>query len=174
MSASTTGDRGLPPGAVYAELTSAWARQTRAYAQSVRLYSELTKRRVGRRPQAIGVLAPEAVPASEPPPVSMTPLRRENGLDTASASGQHNGRSGRGNPLTGRQLEIAEMIARGLTNGQIAEQLVLTPGTVGNHVAHILRRLGAKNRAQVAAWMTRRTAMLYAVEPKQVGLPDVS
>jgi DNA-binding NarL/FixJ family response regulator len=59
-------------------------------------------------------------------------------------------------PLTARQTEIARLIAEGLTNGQIANRLVLTPGTVGNHVGHILRRLGASNRAQVAAWLMRQ------------------
>lgn len=53
--------------------------------------------------------------------------------------------------LTPRQREIASLIAGGLTNDQIAERLVLTPGTVGNHVAHILRRLGARSRVEVAA-----------------------
>jgi non-specific serine/threonine protein kinase len=43
------------------------------------------------------------------------------------------------------------LIASGLTNMEIAEQLVPTPGTVANHVEHILRRLGYRSRAQVAA-----------------------
>jgi DNA-binding NarL/FixJ family response regulator len=50
---------------------------------------------------------------------------------------------------------VAKLIARGLSNEQIAEALVLTPGTVGNHVGHILRRLSARNRAQVASWVTQ-------------------
>lgn len=54
--------------------------------------------------------------------------------------------------LTPRQRDIARLIARGCTNGEIAAQLVLEPGTVANHVAHILDRLGVANRAQVAAW----------------------
>lgn len=58
-------------------------------------------------------------------------------------------------PLTHRQLEVARLIARGLSNEEIARELVLTPGTVGNHIGHILRRLGARNRAQIASWVTR-------------------
>jgi DNA-binding NarL/FixJ family response regulator len=61
-------------------------------------------------------------------------------------------------PLTRRQFQIAELISQGLSNEAIAERLVLTPGTVGNHVGHILRRLGATNRTQVAAWVFRTTA----------------
>jgi two-component system nitrate/nitrite response regulator NarL len=55
-------------------------------------------------------------------------------------------------PLTPRQREIAALIAGGCTNQQIAERLVLEVGTVANHVAQILDRLGVANRAQVAVW----------------------
>lgn len=53
--------------------------------------------------------------------------------------------------LTPRQREVAGLIAAGLTNMEIAERLVLTPGTVANHVEGILRRLGFRSRSQVAA-----------------------
>jgi DNA-binding CsgD family transcriptional regulator len=53
--------------------------------------------------------------------------------------------------LTPRQREVAALIAGGLTNMEIAERLVLTPGTVANHVESILRRLGFRSRTQVAA-----------------------
>jgi DNA-binding NarL/FixJ family response regulator len=53
--------------------------------------------------------------------------------------------------LTPRECEVAALIARGYSNRQIADALVLTRGTVANHVAHILAKLGAANRTQVAA-----------------------
>jgi non-specific serine/threonine protein kinase len=53
--------------------------------------------------------------------------------------------------LTPRQREVAALVAGGLTNMEIAERLVLTPGTVANHVESILRRLGYRSRTQVAA-----------------------
>jgi DNA-binding CsgD family transcriptional regulator len=53
--------------------------------------------------------------------------------------------------LTPRQREVAKLVASGLTNMEIAERLVLTPGTVANHVESILRRLGFRSRTQVAA-----------------------
>ena len=53
--------------------------------------------------------------------------------------------------LTRRQLEVAVLIASGLSNQQIAEHLVLTTGTVANHIAQLLDRLGVANRTQVAA-----------------------
>jgi two-component system, OmpR family, sensor kinase len=54
--------------------------------------------------------------------------------------------------LTRRQREIAGLLAQGLTNAEIAEQLVLTTGTVANHVAGILQRLNLETRTQVATW----------------------
>src|ERR1700732_4736851 len=54
--------------------------------------------------------------------------------------------------LTPRQREIAGLLARGLPNADIAQKLVLTTGTVANHVASILQRLQLDSRTQVAAW----------------------
>jgi DNA-binding CsgD family transcriptional regulator len=58
--------------------------------------------------------------------------------------------------LTDRQLEVAALIRQGLTNAQIATHLSLDPGTVANHVANILTRLGFRSRTQVAVWATER------------------
>ena len=54
--------------------------------------------------------------------------------------------------LTARQREIAGLVATGATNGQIAATLVLTKGTVANHIAQILARLGMHNRTEIAIW----------------------
>ena len=59
--------------------------------------------------------------------------------------------------LTPRQLEIAALIARGYSNQRIAEALVLTPGTVANHVQHIFDRLELHSRTQVGVWYARHT-----------------
>jgi non-specific serine/threonine protein kinase len=45
-------------------------------------------------------------------------------------------------------------VAAGLTNRQIAEQLVLAPKTISAHITHILTKLGAARRAEIAAWVT--------------------
>jgi DNA-binding NarL/FixJ family response regulator len=57
---------------------------------------------------------------------------------------------GTARPITPREQEIARLIAEGMSNEQIAERLVLTPGTVANHVAHILTKLGMQSRVQIA------------------------
>src|SRR3954447_22750906 len=58
--------------------------------------------------------------------------------------------------LTRRQQEVVICIAEGLTNEQIAQRLVLTPGTVANHMEHILRRLNLSGRTQVGVWAVER------------------
>jgi DNA-binding NarL/FixJ family response regulator len=44
------------------------------------------------------------------------------------------------------------LLARGLTNRQIAGALVISEGTAGNYVQRVMNRLGLDNRVQVAAW----------------------
>jgi non-specific serine/threonine protein kinase len=58
--------------------------------------------------------------------------------------------------LSPRELEVTLLIARGHTNRQIAEALVIAEWTVDTHVRHILNKLGFRSRAQVAAWATER------------------
>lgn len=58
--------------------------------------------------------------------------------------------------LSPREWDVAELIAQGYTNQQIASKLVLTPGTVANHVAHILTKLDLESRTQIAVWVIRR------------------
>jgi DNA-binding NarL/FixJ family response regulator len=57
-----------------------------------------------------------------------------------------------GGPLTARELEVAVLIARGCTNRQIAEALVVAEATAVRHVANILNKLNMGSRAQVAVW----------------------
>jgi non-specific serine/threonine protein kinase len=54
--------------------------------------------------------------------------------------------------LSGREREVAALVARGLTNRQISAELSISERTTGNHVAKILRKLGLNSRTQVAAW----------------------
>ena len=54
--------------------------------------------------------------------------------------------------LSRRELEVATLVAEGLTNRQIAERLVISERTAQNHVQHILTKLGFRTRSQIAAW----------------------
>jgi predicted ATPase/DNA-binding CsgD family transcriptional regulator len=60
--------------------------------------------------------------------------------------------------LTNREVQIAALVARGLSNKEIAAQLVISQRTAEGHVEHILNKLGFASRAQIAAWVTERRA----------------
>jgi DNA-binding NarL/FixJ family response regulator len=64
-------------------------------------------------------------------------------------------RSAQASPLTAREHEIVVLIARGLSNRQIADELVISPATAARHVANILAKLGFTSRTQVASWASR-------------------
>ena len=67
-------------------------------------------------------------------------------------------------PLTGRELEVLRLVARGRSNRQIAEQLVITEMTVRTHVSNILSKLHLASRTQAA---------LYALREGLASLEDI-
>jgi pimeloyl-ACP methyl ester carboxylesterase/DNA-binding CsgD family transcriptional regulator len=62
----------------------------------------------------------------------------------------------RGQPLTDREFEVAELVTDGLTNQAIARRLSVAPRTVETHVENVRRKLRMSSRAQIAAWVTER------------------
>ncbi len=60
--------------------------------------------------------------------------------------------------LTRREVEVLRLMADGRTNQQIADELVITPGTVKSHVKRVLRKLHASNRAEAASIYARLAA----------------
>jgi non-specific serine/threonine protein kinase len=55
--------------------------------------------------------------------------------------------------LSGRERQVAVLIAHGRANREIAEELVITERTAEAHVTHVLAKLGLRSRAQVAIWV---------------------
>jgi DNA-binding CsgD family transcriptional regulator len=58
-------------------------------------------------------------------------------------------------PLTGRELEVASLVAEGMTNKEVATRLRLSVRTAENHLLNVMNKLGFDNHAQVAAWYAR-------------------
>jgi DNA-binding NarL/FixJ family response regulator len=114
-----------------------WAAALQTYRSALAIYRhalEIAARRGGRRLPPVGHL-------DEPSPAqTLDPALRLEGLSP-------------------REWQVAELVARGYTNQQIADALVLTRGTVANHVAHVLGKLGLSNRTQVAARIFERRAV---------------
>lgn len=86
-------------------------------------------------------------------------LRRWPGWRRDRAEALHRRITGSGaspeGALTAREREVAILLADGLTNGQLAERLYISPKTAAVHVSNILMKLQMANRAEVAAWAVR-------------------
>jgi DNA-binding NarL/FixJ family response regulator len=76
--------------------------------------------------------------------------------DTAGGPGHDAGGARRApSLLTPREHEIVLLISQGLSNREIADELVISPATAARHVANILAKLGYTSRTQVASWASR-------------------
>jgi DNA-binding NarL/FixJ family response regulator len=52
-------------------------------------------------------------------------------------------------------VEVLRLVARGLSNKQIAQRLVVSPKTVGSHVEHVYAKIGASSRAEACLFAMR-------------------
>jgi DNA-binding CsgD family transcriptional regulator len=59
--------------------------------------------------------------------------------------------------LTSQELQVAHVVAEGLTNAEAATRLFLTPKTIEFHLSNAYRKLGLRSRAELVAWLTART-----------------
>jgi DNA-binding NarL/FixJ family response regulator len=58
--------------------------------------------------------------------------------------------------LTPRELDVVKLIAEGLTSGEVAEALVISPRTVDRHRANVLEKLGMRNRVELTHYAIKR------------------
>jgi DNA-binding CsgD family transcriptional regulator len=102
----------------------------------------------GPLPALAAVPAPASTSRPAPPPaLAQTPAVPTVSVHIPTAPG---------GALSPRELEVAALVARGMTNRQIAAELIITEGTAANHVKHILARLTLDSRVQIASWATER------------------
>ena len=68
--------------------------------------------------------------------------------------------------LTGREVQVLQLLAAGLSNREIAARLVISQKTVGNHIEHVYSKIGASNRAMASLFATRHGLLgVEAAEP---------
>jgi DNA-binding CsgD family transcriptional regulator len=66
-----------------------------------------------------------------------------------------------------REFEVAQLIAAGKTNAELADALSISPKTASAHVEHILAKLGVARRTEIAAWTS---SIATAPSPTDVGV----
>lgn len=102
------------------------------------------------------------LPESYPPQLSRTSSRLAFVTFPRSQGGS--GRLGscsveasdRGNPLSGREIDIVRLVADGLTNQEIADRMHITARTAQAHVGSAMSKLGARSRTQLAVLAMRQ------------------
>ena len=105
-----------------------------------------------RRPQEAQELVADARSIADT--LGSRPLADRAGELLRDARGR-SGAADRWAPLTAREFDVARLIADGQTNGEIAAELSIAPKTVASHVEHILVKLTATRRTEIAAWASR-------------------
>jgi DNA-binding NarL/FixJ family response regulator len=70
-----------------------------------------------------------------------------------------------GSPLSLRERQVVELVQRAKSNKEIASELSLTVGSVKEYLHRIFRKLGVRNRTELALWKPNRAACHAADEP---------
>ena len=115
-----------------------------------------------------GALAPEAAAAELRAEIKAGRLDAEAVEAVLAAAGHRVPRRREGPAgLTPREVEVLRLVARGLSNKEIAQRLVISPKTVSNHVEHIYAKIGTSSRAAAGLF-----AMQHGILPEE-GLAPV-
>jgi len=61
--------------------------------------------------------------------------------------------------LTPREIDVLRLVAHGLTNNEIAAELVISRKTANNHIEHIYSKIGVNNRARASLYATQHVLM---------------
>jgi DNA-binding NarL/FixJ family response regulator len=101
------------------------------------LAPSVTRRLIGEFTRTSPAAAPPAEPTGHQPEARYQPGAGRTGRDRLRQV------------LTDREFEVLAMVARGLSNAEIAEELTISPATAKTHVAHLLTKLDARDRIQL-------------------------
>jgi DNA-binding CsgD family transcriptional regulator/tetratricopeptide (TPR) repeat protein len=153
--------------AVLAEGQGSWAKATILFARTAaawhalpRPYAELLARErqarcllaSGQRADALPVLAEvlDGLSGLGARGDAMRVIRTLNEHGVQARRPWWGGRRGYGDKLSPRELDVVRLLIDGRTNRQVAEELVLSPKTVANHVDSLMRKLGVSSRTALA------------------------
>jgi DNA-binding CsgD family transcriptional regulator len=141
-------------GGPYSPVLQAWLERLIARATPPPHEGELARAWAEGR----AMTAEQAVADAEAVAQALAPARDEVAAPPGvpAAAGRAGARATASAPLTRREHEVAALVAQGLTNPQIAVQLVITTRTAGSHLEHIMNKLGVHSRAAVTAWVVEQ------------------
>ncbi|MEV1045444.1 AAA family ATPase [Streptomyces sp. NPDC049916] len=146
---------GGAPGALYAAAVAAWTRLERpheaAYVREAWGLRLLTAGEAGGR-----TVVHEAIASYQDLGAVWDVLRCQRGLrEHGQVTVRRPGALGYGDHLSPRERAVARLASRGLSNREIARELVLSHRTVEHHVARALRKLGVSSRTEIGALLER-------------------
>ena len=133
-------------------------RARRACSRAADAYQAMREPRPHRPARSADEAAASCAPRSAPGGSTPTPSTPCSPPPATASRGGADGPAG----LTAREVEVLRLLARGLSNKQIAERLVISPKTVGNHIEHIYTKIGASNRAAASLF-----AMQHGLLPEE-------
>ena len=107
--------------------------------------------------RAVAIIGPYSlVVTSDVTPDEMTlPLEQASAALAATAVGGTGAEQSNPHGLSTREIEVIGLLAKGRTNQEIGEELVISPRTVHRHVSNILNKTALANRAEAAAYAVR-------------------
>src|SRR5690348_7692821 len=104
------------------------------------LAPSVTRRLIGEFTRTTPPAAPPAAPSAQAAQAALAVSADGNGVQSRVRLQR---------VLTERELEVLTMVARGLSNAEIADELTISPATAKTHVAHLLTKLDARDRIQL-------------------------